>query len=618
MTQRSKHILFSIVPVALLLVLLVVAELILHLLDVTPPPPLVTETSYDGITWYQTNRAYLSKYFPPGTPLIPEFKTSLFRKEKTPTTFRIMCLGSSSMFGTPYDMNANIPGIVTTQLRRLYPEIEFEVVNWGASAINSNVMRDFAPELLQYRPDLVLVYMGHNEFYGPDGVGASFIEKHLPVLTRVKYAARDWRLMRLLMQWLAPKSESDKPRMTLMREVSQGQLVPSGSGDEERVLEHFRANLTAILETMHKSNVPVLVGTAASNLMFPPFVSENEPADPATSATALFVEGVKQRSMGHAVRAKELLSKARDADQLKFRAPGAISEITVQVCAGEGVRCFSGDSVMSAASPGGIPGDTLFWEHLHPTAFGYYQLASAFVREILAGKYVHSVPATDRLISFDADSLGLCWLDLAYGEYSIRHLTGNWPFENYKRETPVLDAADSILRTIVAEVHARKRAWNEACYSMATYFWRVGRSRDALTTYDALLAEYPFGFYTNYLKGSLLNSLGRVDDAVAFYRRSIASNPKYTRAHLDLGLILVNRGEFDNAQRELEAVEQNAGNDASEVRARANAHYGLAALRANRGDTHGALAELDEALRLVPGYSEAMRMRATLIASGAR
>ena len=154
MTTRAKHILFSLIPVILLLLLIVAAEVTLRAFDVAPPPPLVTEVRYDGFEWYQTNRAYLAKYFPAGTPLIPEFKTTLFRKEKGPRTYRIMCLGSSSMFGTPYDMNANIPGIVRKQLRHLYPDIEFEVINWGASAINSNVVRDFAPLLLSFHPDL--------------------------------------------------------------------------------------------------------------------------------------------------------------------------------------------------------------------------------------------------------------------------------------------------------------------------------------------------------------------------------------------------------------------------------------------------------------------------------
>jgi tetratricopeptide (TPR) repeat protein len=199
--------------------------------------------------------------------------------------------------------------------------------------------------------------------------------------------------------------------------------------------------------------------------------------------------------------------------------------------------------VLASWSSDGIAGDSLFWEHLHPTALGYYRLANAFVAEIVAGGLGPGKAQSTEPLPFDYDSLSICWLDLAYGEFSIRHLTGHWPFENYKRPTPLLDGGDDVLRKMVADVHGRKREWNEACYAMATYFWRVGRTRDALTTYEALLEEYPYGFYTNYLEGSLLNSLGRTEEALKFYRRSIASNPEYVRARLDLGLIM-NRGDL--------------------------------------------------------------------------
>ena len=644
MTAHTKHIVFSLIPVMLLLLLITVTEFTLRAFGVAPPPPLVTETLYDGVTWYQTNRAYLVKYFPAGTPLIPEFKTTLFRKEKGPRTFRIMCLGSSSMFGTPYDMNANIPGIVRKQLRHLYPDLEFEVINWGASAINSNVVRDFAPLLLSYHPDLVLIYLGHNEYYGPDGVGASFLEKFLPFLTRWKYALRECRLMRLISPLLGSGRDAGKLPTNLMREVSAGQLVRSGSGDERRVFGNLGSNLRSILRLFRGANVPVVVSELSSNLMFAPFVADslNSPSSLAAfssvmrqsleksdyaamldiikclapkdsgNAAVLYWKGVSLRGLGRSSEARACLGAARDADLLKFRAPGEISAITHRVCTEESVRVFSGDSVLSAWSADGIAGDTLFWEHVHPTALGYYVLANSFVNEIIAGKSILGTPRTTELLPFDNDALSICWLDLAYGEFSIRHLTGHWPFENYRRATPVLDGADNTLATMVAEVHGRKREWNEACYAMATYFWRVGRTRDALTTYEAMLEEYPYGFYANYLEGSLLNSLGRTDEALGYYRRSIASNPDYTRARLDLGLIFVNRGEYDDARRELTVVLQKSDNNQSERQVRATAHYGLAALRANRKDVTGALRELDDALALVPGYPDAEHMRAAI------
>jgi tetratricopeptide (TPR) repeat protein len=612
MHVRLKHIIFSLTPLALLVLVLVIAEFSLRAWNVAPPPSLVTEVNFDGATWYQTNRGYLAKYFPAGTPLIPEFKTTLFRKEKTATTFRIMCLGSSSMFGTPYDMNANIPGILRKQLRHLYPGVEIEVVNWGASAINSNVIRDFTPSLLQFKPDLVLIYMGHNEFYGPDGVGASFIERHFPVFTRLKYTAREWRLLRLVAGLFGPGPEEKAKATTLMHEVSQGQLVHSGTAEEVHIFHNFEENLDDILSTLRLAGIPVIVGTVASNLMFPPFVSDSTAPGDSSSAAAMFARGLHLRRSGQPREAGQVLAAARDADLLKFRAPGEISEITRRVCVKEGIRVFSGDSVFFAHSVDGIAGDTLFWEHLHPTALGYYRLADAFVDAVVDGAYLSKDVPKSAKLPCDTDSLSICWLDLAYGEYSIRHLTGHWPFVNYKRETPVLDHADAVLAAMVAEVHARERAWNEACYSTATYFWRVGRMRDALTTYDALLEEYPYGFYTNYLKGSLLNALGRVDDAMRFYRISITSNPEYTRPRLDLGLILVNRGEYDTAERELNIVIEKSGSDQAERRTAANAHYGLAALRANHGDTKRALKELDLALSLAPGYADALRMRSAL------
>jgi len=168
-----KRILFSILPAARLVVALVAAEVILRWESPVPPAKLAEEVQFDGITWYQTNRAFLGKYFPSGSPLMPEFKTALFRKEKSPSTFRVMCLGSSTMFGTPYDMNANIQGILRRQLRHRYPSLEWEVINWGASAINSNVVRDFADDLLEFKPDLIIVYMVHNDYYGRIGWSAS-------------------------------------------------------------------------------------------------------------------------------------------------------------------------------------------------------------------------------------------------------------------------------------------------------------------------------------------------------------------------------------------------------------------------------------------------------------
>ena len=43
-------------------------------------------------------------------------------------------------------------------------------------------------------------------------------------------------------------------------------------------------------------------------------------------------------------------------------------------------------------------------------------------------------------------------------------------------------------------------------------------------------------------------------EAIGHLRLSIASNPAYPQARLDLGLLLINEGRFDEAIRELSAA----------------------------------------------------------------
>jgi tetratricopeptide (TPR) repeat protein len=649
---RWKRVVFSLAPTIAILLVLVGIELALRL---TPPPAndaLVTEMSFDGTAWLQTNRAWLARYFPSSAAVVPEFKTFLFRKEKLPHTFRVICLGSSSMFGTPYDMNANIPGILRRQLRHRYPDLEWEVLNFGASAINSNVVRDLAPELLAFKPDLVLIYMGHNEYYGPDGIGASLPERIFPSLTPLKYKARRLRTVQAVQRWFASApSVQDAPR-NLMQQVSAGQHVDLQSTESGRALGRFGENLDAILTTFDDAHVPVIVSDIASNLTFPPFVTDSVIGGRNAAAfdaqmrglasqgqfdavlretdglggrasrhpLAMYWKGMALRSLGHPGEALPLLIDARDNDLLKFRAPSAVDSIIHATARRHGTLCISADTLLRRASPDGIAGDDLFWEHLHPTPAGYYCIASGFLDAIVRSGVVRSASAATPAIPFNTDSLHICWLDLAYGDLSIQHLTGRWPFETYERKPLVLGQAEQRLLDLVRNTHARKLAWNDACYRSATMFWRMGRLQEALTTYQAMLEEYPYSFYTNYLAGNLLNTMGRGEEAVGYLRTSIRSNPEYLPAHLDLGLLAVNAGRYTEGEEHLRYVVQHAHGAPEDLRMRANALYGLGAGALNRGDAAAAMKAVTEALAVAPGYPDALRLQATIrgVAPGIR
>jgi tetratricopeptide (TPR) repeat protein len=643
--SKTKRILFSLFPSLILVLLLVAAELLLRRFDASLENHFTREVTVDGVEWLQINRSFLRKYFPASAPMVPEFKPSLLRKEKNGKVFRVVCLGGSTMFGTPYTMTGTIPGIVRKQLRHLYPDREIEVVNLGASAINSNVVRNLMGNVIDLHPDLVLIYMGHNEFYGPDGVGASFLERWFPWLTQLKYDMRDLRIAAAF-QRLTGEDNTVADRGTarnLMRQVSEGSTVRLGSADAKRIFSLFQRNLDGIFTACRENALPVIASDISSNRMFPPFVSgELGPAEretlssaqrfiaggepiraiqalhdlwvsDTTSAEIAFRLGLAYRAAGSVDSATAFLIRATDLDLLKFRAPERMNSIIRDVCAGFSVPCVSTDSLFCAQSPDGIPGDNLFWEHLHPTLRGYYFIADLFVRAIRQNTLAHAANSTvQQVLPFDPDTLSVCWLDRAYADLSVQSLTSSWPFEDYHREPEVFLAADSVLKRIAVDIYNRKLLWDEGCYRTAERFWRTGDLRSAETTYRALIEEAPYNFYAHYLLGNLLNNSGRGSEAEQHYAVSIASNPAFPNAHLDFGLLKINRGDFDGAIRELEAALAAVGS-ADRPGLKANIFYGLSAAHANKHDLETALRYVRDALKAAPGYPDALSLKSAIL-----
>lgn len=631
MTRRRRIVLLVLTWLAVPL-LLIGAEIALRLFDTTLDNSLTRPVTVEGREWLEINRGYLRRYFPPGTPLIPEFKPALMHAVKPPGAIRIFCLGGSSMFGTPYQMTATIPGVLRKQLRHVRPEADIEVLNFGASAINSNVLLDLSRELRRYRPDMVVLYAGHNEFYGPDGIGAGPLERAVPPAIQWKYRLRDSRVAAWLLRLLGP--EDVPAERNLMREVSRGGAVALASEEAQRVFDLWESNLTDILGLWREGGVPVIVSDVSSNLLFPPFLYDTlalaapalerlrraggiPPADREEVSGALadlrrkepgnafvsYWSGRLALLAGDTAAARALLCRARDLDLLKFRAPERINEITRAVCRRLDVPCISTDSLFASLSPAGIPGDALFWEHLHPTLRGYYEIGTRYAGEMVRREWIGPGGRTE-LLPFDPDSLGVCWLDRAYGDLSIRHLTGRWPFTGYVREPDVLRSADSAQIAIAKAVYDRRLDWDRGCYESAALFWRRGDLRSAATTYSALVDEYAYSFYPRYLLGNILAKMGEKEAAVMHLLRSIGANPAYPQSRLDLGLLLINEGRFDEAVEHLSEAARLPAAQASH-RLHSAVLYGLGAAYANRGDLPEARQTLEEAVRLDSANTEA-------------
>src|SRR5690606_25363071 len=95
-------------------------------------------------------------------------KSNLFAAEKPPSRLRIFVVGGSTAQGYPYQRNHSFTAIAQAALRSVGADVE--VVNLGNSAMSSYYVREVLGDLPEYEPDAVVVYAGHNEYYGTPSI----------------------------------------------------------------------------------------------------------------------------------------------------------------------------------------------------------------------------------------------------------------------------------------------------------------------------------------------------------------------------------------------------------------------------------------------------------------
>jgi tetratricopeptide (TPR) repeat protein len=637
---RANHVrlwIFRLIPSLAILGLLVLAEALLRWHDPTLRSSLAEPITIGRTEWLRVNRGFLERYFPLGIPILPELKPTVFRASKQPGTFRVLCLGESSMFGTPYQVSATIPAMVRRKLRRMYPDRDIEVISLAASAINSHVIRDLAERSIGWEPDVVLIYTGHNEFYGPEGLGAGWLERWFPWTIRWKFGLQDFAVFAALRRALTP-APSLQEEPNLMRQVSKGTTVHPRSEDESRVYREFETNLDAVLDLYRGEGIPCIVSDVTSNLEFPPFLADpiaddipprtaidslifRAPRDAASqmarawiasypeNAEAEYRAGMMFAGLGEFAEARKWLSAARDHDLLRFRAPETINAIIRRCSERNSAWFISADSAIASLTHPRLPGRIYFWEHLHLTYMGYAEIAGEFVRAMIERDIL---PATSNDVGPNTlEGLAISWLDLAYADLSMATLTSRWPFTSYPVSSVVMGTADSVMASISREVYLKRLGWEEASYRLAARSLELGRAETALTLYSSLAEDFQGNYYAHYMAAGTLRNLGRVAEATEAYERSLAWNPEYAPASVELALLLVNLGRLDEAERHFKTASVSLHASPHSMMS-ATVAYGRAGIAANRGELQRALAFCDSALRLAPSYAPAIELRQRL------
>ncbi len=374
------------------------------------------------------NDAYVQLFSPYRTSTYKDVDTVvsplLIDIKKPANSFRIFVLGGSTAEGYPYPAQYSFTNIAGHLLQRAAKDKNIEVVNLGRSAMSSYYVRETAKRIWKYKPDLLVVYAGHNEYYGTVAAGSG--GSHASKL--IYCTLRKFRFVQLVHNFMRPSAKGQDRQTTLMAMRAQEGLFPQNELRDKEVAWRFLDNLSAVQRASTQRKVPLCIIDPVSNLItMPPFSSEEE-----SSLKPLIFEGLKafQKSkvefeawLGNSSAVEGFIenahikylkavyhlnqgngnlsefSDAKDADAMPFRARESLrSALRMWAEAkAEGVIYIPLQEALIADKGLAVMSDSIFIDHLHFNQAGQ-RIVAALLARTIAQRFKEIFPKPDEYL----------------------------------------------------------------------------------------------------------------------------------------------------------------------------------------------------------------------------
>jgi len=374
-----------------------------------------------------------------GVYRIPDSRRGFFAAESFPAkkgsdTYRIFCLGGSTVQGRPYSKPTAFTTWLELSLNAGDDRREWEVVNCGGISYASYRLTPILKECLQYQPDLFIICTGHNEFL-EDRTYEHI--KHAPQLVSVpaRHLSRlhTVTLLRSAVSRITGSGGNvSKDRPVLKGEVDALLDYRDGLRAYKRdetwragVVEHFGFNLRRMIALADAADVPVVLVLPPSNLRdTPPFKSQHkddltntelkrwkELTDRARTlyrkdlpqAMTLLERAVeidelhaatvyelgrcydalwrKTRNPDDHAKAKAAYLKARELDICPLRMIQLLEEMMRKVAQETETPLIDAHKRLQDDVPDGILGNQLLVDHIHPSPIlGHRRIAHALAK----------------------------------------------------------------------------------------------------------------------------------------------------------------------------------------------------------------------------------------------
>lgn len=530
---------------------------------------------------YITNSDIGRKYFTSGD-FNPTTSEDEFDIHKKANAFRVFVLGESSAEGFPYSPMGSFARYIRRRLELVYPNTPIEVINLGMTAINSYTLLDLLPGVLDEKPDLILIYSGHNEYYGALGVGSVQSFGSSRTLIRLMTFLNDFRITQLVrnsIHWVLSllSSGNNTPSGTLMSRMAKEKYILLNSKVFNEGLQQFKENMTDILKLIHDKGVPVILGRLVSNVKDQkPFISVNTPGH--QTADQVYKEAEDELRNNRFTEADSLFKLARDLDALRFRAPEKMNKIIEDLGLEFHDAVVPIDSLFDAASPDGIVGDNLIVDHLHPNVTGYQLMGKAFYdcmeKEGQLPKTEKSTIPYGEQDSLTRANFVFTKLDSIIGNDDITLLKNNWPYVKKSKVMSEFQQKDfvdllqpkDLTDSIAMYKIEGKISWTDAHLLAAATYLKRDDIKEYLKHINLLLYQYPalkdfntlitYFYYKNKIDmsdytptrvGMIQLNMGKYDDAIKYLTEAYKSTPHDPTVLYNLSLAYSKRKDFKRA-----------------------------------------------------------------------
>ncbi len=356
------------------------------------------------------------------------FAEETFPAEKRPETFRIACLGGSTVQGRPYSTPTSFPTFLEIALSQADPTRNWEVINCGGISYASYRLVPILDEMLRHQPDLIILCTGHNEFLEDRTYGTLREDSAADEFTDAVNELHTYVLLRDVV-WSAlgrPTTAHNLPPVLLgpetepLLDFSRG--IEAYHRDEawaDSVAAHFEFNIRRMIERARHAGVPLLLVLPPSNLAdTPPFKSQ-----PADSLTADEFEHVRQLRAaaskqyatdraeaiglltealsidqqdaglwyelgrllmlaGRHSEARVAFVNARDRDVCPLRITSPLAEALEHIARETRTPLLDAHKLLEGFCNSGILDSSLLIDHVHPTFDGHQFIATALVEQL--------------------------------------------------------------------------------------------------------------------------------------------------------------------------------------------------------------------------------------------